>query len=446
LCRTNFSSSASKSPRGSICEFVMRLVRFPFICAAAALVILTCCGRPHPNSVQEAVERVPINGQVFITTRGGKNIRLGQITVFATALKRFRDLHIADLLESKARSLNQEFTAAKQLGEQREALVRDVKSAYAMTSEERMRFIAALPAANRLHERYDVVLSEIKMRDTQLDKCVAALKEIGTNSYRECEQIAAEAVGLTEAVAISTYEQLTPGSESSKTDADGRFHFDFVPEDELVIFTRGHRYLPSGEAETYQWFVQVHTAKHVQPRILLTNNNSIEGPASENLFSEAIITARSVDFRDIPTSEDRSLPARAKLPPEPRWAPPHVFHLLRYVSVTTKTGVVGLPPGSEIHEHRRDSQRIFGESRGVECEADFGMLTDNLELAEQVQKADFNEQSHIASWQAQQQELERLMRDEDNRRADETHARIEETYKRIHSLTGESRLNEPTHR
>jgi hypothetical protein len=427
-------------------RFIARLRRSRLGYTSLVLaVLLAGCKRPARLQFRNTAELMPLNGQVFVVTRGAENIRLGHLSVYLVSLTQFRDLHLNDVVESKIRDLRQQFVIAKGRGDEREALVREIKSNYAVLVDERDQLLTLLPAAAILHDKYNAVLSEIEKRDRQLGQYAANLQRAGKSSYSGCELIASAATDLLDITADFAYERLLPVSESCTTDADGRFHFQYPVEQEIVIFTRGHRELPSGKTEKYRWFVSARTGRDTQRQVLLTNDNLISGPAAENLFSELRGPASQIDF-DIPESEDRTLATPAPLPQEPRWAKPHVFYLLSYMSVSTQTGVIGLSPGTELYEHQRTSTRLVGKCAGLQVDVEFTSVTDNVDLATQVRNADHDMQSNIAAWQKKQSEADQANRDEQNRQYDEAQRRIDKAYKRMHSLTGESRLNEPAHR
>jgi hypothetical protein len=420
-----------------------RYLRLAYVSAVTA-VGLCGCERPQSDSLRPATQLGPLNGQVFVVTRGSENVRLGELIVFITSLRHFRDLHVDEVAQQKMRDFAREFTNAKRVGGAREALVRDIKANYATLVQERDRLVAALPASSILHERYVRLRSEIKKRDEQLDQFAMDLRSLGNDSYRECTEISAAVSELPQATANFAYEKLVPGSESCKTDADGKFHFEYAVSEEMVVFTRGHRELPSGTTEKYQWFVYARSVRDPSRQVLLTNNNLVDGPAPENLFSSAVRMARTAGFV-VPRSEDREVARRAPIPHEPRWSKTGIFYLLRYVSVSTADSVIGLPPGTQLRQVARKDDRVLGRCGDIDCEVRIALLTDNVDLATEVQNSDYDAQTQIAQWQAQQIQIEHSLTDEENRRRDEVQRRIEADYHQMHSLTGESRLNEPAH-
>src|ERR1041385_6941022 len=121
----------------------MRIRHLQVVCASVATAIALCgCKRSQSSSVRTTTELAPLNGQVFVVTRGAENVRLGQLIVFITSLRRCRDLHVTEVAEQKIRDFARDFTNGKRVGDAREALVRDIKVNYATLVRERDRLVA----------------------------------------------------------------------------------------------------------------------------------------------------------------------------------------------------------------------------------------------------------------------------------------------------------------
>src|SRR5438067_536090 len=385
-----------------------------------------------------------ISGQVFIVTRSAENVRLGQLAVYLAPLKTFEDLHIAERRAAKVAELEQAFAKARIRGDESEWLVSDIKGSYSVMLAQRDRWVDQLSAVQLIHARYNAVKAEITSRDALLDQFKRDLGTMAGDSYDLCKQIAADLESTSDAVFSAVYNQLTPRSAVSRTDADGRFRFECSLDEEYVLFTRGNRLLPAGSKEHYEWLVRVRPSRDEKHQVLLTNDNLIEGLAPENLVRDIAGGGHQV-VEIIPTSQSRSLPEPKPLPSEPRWAPPGIFFLLGYTSVKTDSGVRGLPPGTQVKEQQHSGDNYSVQFENAVLDVSLTQLTNNADIAQRLRDVDTNAQTQIAQWQKAQGEIERQNKDAEDRQSDEEQRRIQENYKRLHTLTGESRLNEPAH-
>jgi hypothetical protein len=382
-----------------------------------------------------------ISGQVFIVTRGAENVRLGQLMLYLAPLKTFEDLHVTERRAAKVAELEQAFAKARIRGDESERLVSDIKRSYSVLLAQRDRWVDQLAAVQLIHAKYNVVKGEITSRDALLNQFKRDLNTIGSDSYDQCKQIAADLESISDAVFSATYNQLTPRSAGSKSDADGRFRFECSLDEDYVLFTRGNRLLPVGSKEHYQWLIRVRPSRDEKHQVLLTNDNLIEGLAPENLMRD--IGGGETHSVEMSPSQSRALPGPKLLPSEPRWAPPGVLFLLGYISVRTDSGVRGLPPGTQVKEDHHNGDNYAVQFENAVLDVPLSQLTDNADIAQRLRDADTNAQTQIALWQNAQREIERQNKDAENRQYDEEQRRIQANYKRLHTLTGESRLNEP---
>jgi hypothetical protein len=416
----------------------------PFL--ALCICVTVGCNRPtkqHESQNSNATNGF-VSGQVFIVTRGAENVRLGQLTVGLTPLRNFESLHISERREAKVGELKQAFSKARIRGDESERLVSDIKRSYSVLLDQREKWVGQLSAVQLIHAKYAVVKDEIMTRDALLDQFKRDLNTIGRDSYEQCKQIAADLDSVSDAAILALYNQLTPQSVVSKTDADGRFRFECSLDEEYVLFSRGNRLLPVGSKEHYQWFIRVRPSRDEKHQVLLTNDNLTEGLASENLMRD-IGGGETDSVEVIPSSQSRTLPEPKLLPPEPRWAPPGVFFLLEYTSVRTDSGIRGLPPGTQVKEEHHNGDNYAVQFENAVLDIPLSQLTDNADIAQRLRDADTNAQTQIALWQNVQREIERQSKDAENRQYDEEQRRIQANYKQLHTLTGESRLNEPAH-
>jgi hypothetical protein len=404
-----------------------------------ALGLLGC--NRHGTKDAGATKEAPLDGQVFIVTRGAENIRLGKLDVYLVERGVFNDMHLMERALAEEKQLRKEFTTAKAAGDECEKLVRDIKNRCSGLVSERDKLVRNLSGARRLREKYRALLNEINKRDEILDRNGAELTRAGSDSFGACSELKMQIEDLPRRIADQAYGSMRTLGNLCKTDADGHFHFMCPVEGSFVLFTRGHRETPN-RLEEYQWFVAATPNSDTQKLALLTNDNLIDSPARENLFAP-IVAALDVNDLIIPQSQPRKLVDRVLLPREPQWAAEGTYFLISYVSIPTATGVVGLPPGSKIHETTRTGDRLFAKYGELELETPLNFVTDNTELANEIRNADAWNQAQISAWQANEMETDRLLKDEETHNYDEDQRRIEEDYKQMHTLTGESALNRP---
>jgi hypothetical protein len=404
------------------------------------------CNRPHNQKERQDLSSTNgvVSGQAFIVTRGAENVRLGQLTVYLTPFRNFESLHISERREAKVAELKQAFAKAKIRGDESERLVSDIKRSYSVLLDQREKWVAQLSAVQLIHAKYNAVKGEITTRDALLDQFKRDLNTIGDDSYEQCKSIAADLKSVSDAVVLALYNQLTPQSAVSKTDADGRFRFECSLDEEYVLFARGNRLLPLGSKERYQWFIRVRPSRDEKHQVLLTNDNLIEGLAAENLMRD-IGNGETAFVEITPSSQSRTLPESKLLPSEPPWAPPGVFFLLGYTSVKTDSGIRGLPPGMQVKEEHHEGDNYAVQFENAVLDIPLSQLTDNADIAQRLRHADTSAQTQIALLLDAQREIDRQNKDAENRQYDEEQRRIQANYKRLHTLTGESRLTEPAH-
>jgi hypothetical protein len=333
------------------------------------------------------------------------------------------------------------FDAAKKAGDEGEQIVDEIKTEYAKLVVERDRLVKALPGSARLHETYRELVAQINKRDAVFDQDEMKLRQLDSDSYYICRGLENRAKELPQRVADNAYQRLRSPSKVCKTDADGYFHFRCTPNENFVLFTRGHRETPNAY-EQYQWFVGAKSSRDSYKLALLTNDNLIEAPSTDNVFAPIVASLESAKF-EIPVPQSRELTPRMKLPPEPQWAPPGAFFFICYATLRTRTGVTGLPPGAELRERDRTGNKLLAKYGDIEFETDLNSVTDNADLATEIRNADAQSQSQVAARVAAELEAGRLLKEEENRRWDEDQRRIEHNYGRLHALTEQETQNFP---
>jgi hypothetical protein len=423
-----------------------KLAQQNFLLLTLGLCLTAGCNRPSNEQRRDNSSTTAgmVCGQVFITTRGAENVRLGQLTVYLAPIRTFEALQVAERRATKVAELRQAFAKARIRGDESERLVSNIRKSYSVLLAQREEWVGRLSAVQLIHAKYDVVKDEITGRDVLLEQFKRDLRTVASDSFEECRQIATELGSVSDALVSAIYNQLTPRSVVSKTDADGRFRFECPLDEEYVLFTRGNRLLPRGSKEHYDWFIRVRPSRDEKHQVLLTNDNLIEGMAPENLLGD-IAGDEHVVLETIPPSQSRSLPQPKPLPAEPRWAAPGVFFLLSYFSIKTETGIRGLPPGTQVKEQHHSDDKYSLQFENAVLDLPVTQLTDNADIAQRLRDADTTAQTQVAQWQDAQREIERRNTDVENRQFDEEQRRIQENYKLLHTLTGESKLNEPPH-
>ena len=425
--------------------------RFAAVAILISVALLNASCRRESNADRSKNMPTPqvaagiIKGQVFVVTRGAENVRLGQLKIGLTTRKTFDELGLSEHATIERKRLYDEFETAKKRGNETERVISEIKSNFSDLVYQRDLLVDRLRASEVLHTIYEAVLSDIHHRDLTLDRLENELRNAGIDSYGGCQQIANLIRRLPRQLATEAYQRLLPRSSFCKTDADGRFRFECPAEIAYVVFTRGHRQIPSGDSEEYGWFISARPSQDEKRQVLLTNDNLVDGPAADNLM-RSIFEMPADSELTIPLSQSRELLDRKPLPRKPRWAPAGSFFLINYVSVTTKDGVVGFSPGTLVTETTHIRETYSVKAGEVSFDVPLAWLTDNVEFSERLRQFDSDIQSQVASWQTLQRQINQQTSDEQNARYDEAQKRIEDRFKKLHSLTGESRLNEPAHR
>jgi hypothetical protein len=404
------------------------------------------CNRPSSGQPPDASGPSGgfIAGQVFIVTRGAENVRLGQLKVCLVPREKFDELHVNERATAEITKLEQALATARSLADEREHLVSRIKEDYSVLLTQRDELVGRLSSAQLMHVKYGAAQEEIKRKDDLLGHFKSELERVAGDSYDECRRIMEARKLIPQALASATYDHLLPKSMISKTDADGRFRFECSPDRDYVIFTRGNRLTPSGSGERYEWFVSARPSRDEKRQVLLTNDNLIEGLAPENLMREVFVS-KSYILEIIPSSQSRHLPDPKLLPSEPRWAPAGIYYLLTHHSVSTTTGVTGVAPGSPVKELRHAGDMYSVEFQNLVFDVPLGQLTDNADIARRLREVEDSAQTQIALWQKAQRDIEMQNKDAESSYYDERERRLRESYNRLHTLTGESRLNEPAH-
>ena len=385
-----------------------------------------------------------ITGQVFIVTRGAENVRLGQLKVCLVPRGAFDELHLREQATAKVTELSQALAKARTRGDESERLVSEIKANYSALLAQREELVSRLSAVQLIHAKYAVAKEEVTRRDALLGRFKTELGSVASDSYYDCRQIVDALEAIPRALVSAAHDHLVPRSNICKTDADGRFRFECAPNQDYVLFTRGHRQTLSGAGERYEWFISARPSTDEKRQVLLTNDNVVEGVAGDNLMRD-IFSLKNDSNEVFPPSQSRRLPELEPLPVEPHWAPTGVYFLLTYSSVPTTNGVTGVPPGTQVKELRHAGDKYSVQYEKLVFEVPLAQLTDNSDVAQRLRDADGSAQAQIALWQNAQHEIEQQNKDAENREYDEEQRRIQENYKRLHRLTGESRLNDPAH-
>jgi hypothetical protein len=87
--------------------------------AAAAVLVSGSCNRqraPTANERKSPVEDIPLDGQVFIVTRGAENVRLGELYVHLVQRRLFDELHLLESAPKEQEQIRRAFDAAKKAG------------------------------------------------------------------------------------------------------------------------------------------------------------------------------------------------------------------------------------------------------------------------------------------------------------------------------------------
>ena len=105
-----------------------------------------------------------------------------------------------------------------------------------------------------------------------------------------------------------------------------------------------------------------------------------------------------------PLQPTTSATAAAATPEPPQLAPPGTFFLLAKVSVETSDGILGVLPGTEVHEV---APGIYEDAQKNRLTLRSDQVTNDLRLARQARGADANAQTAIASAAQARQQAER---------------------------------------
>jgi hypothetical protein len=219
---------------------------FPSLVAVACLaVLLASCGpksqpvtqqgqtqaTPPPVPSAPVIEKATINGQIFITTKAGENIKLGGVHV-----------HLFTLEEATATAKQVKDDAAASDGN----------------------------AVAKIDAQTKVVEAEADFPKRQ----------------QESANLLGQILARFSATGAAAYISKLPNPEDdSETDADGRFTMQIPKGGSWVIEAAGWRDLPKGR-ENYFWFFKLNDAAISKGQVFLNNENLASN--QDNLFNNVV--------------------------------------------------------------------------------------------------------------------------------------------------------------
>ena len=127
--------------------------------------------------------------------------------------------------------------------------------------------------------------------------------------------------------------------------------------------------------------------------------------------------------QNAPTNSEQSTPAEIKQPTTHRAAPDGIFFLLKRTSVSTDSGIVGLPPGTRVERISESDGKLkvkFGEQ---EFEIEKSLLTNDLDIAGGMASQDAQTQ-HALFVKGQEDQKKLAAKSKASEKAKEMHIEI----------------------
>lgn len=127
----------------------------------------------------------------------------------------------------------------------------------------------------------------------------------------------------------------------------------------------------------------------VSPATDVSSSGSSWGDRLHNLIGDCIHAIKSVGHRTLQ---------------RPRLALPGVYFTLTYLSVRTRSGIIGVGAGTQVVCVKDEGPMLLVKAGSVEFEAKRQYLTNDLDIADLAVRGDAEAQQTIASYIAQQQQ------------------------------------------
>jgi len=223
-------------------------------------LVFTGCSKEPETVAREAPRPVSVglNGDVFIVTRGGENIKLGLVTV--TAVPETAMLSYVQIRNALAD--NEHLRLRPQINQARETLA------------------TARAVENSANDAYERTIQSGSSTDEAWDK----YKRAGERSRQQQAALTSllDADAYLDSPAFF-FENVPAGVCSAKTDADGKFGMALPPGARVALVARAQRQVMD-KTEEYYWMVWV-TPQQGQPtRVFLSNDNLLTVPSTESVL------------------------------------------------------------------------------------------------------------------------------------------------------------------
>lgn len=220
------------------------------------LVLVLGCQSPEKVMPPKSV---PVDGQVFIVTKGRENVKLALVTV--EAYPESAALRAIAAGEAELESAQTERDAMQQSATSIDRLARE-------HVDLRRRYYEALDRGEAGYDKTEAISARMERAKADHD--------------RELERLSRLQAQYARFTSGQSYLEKLPGSSiSAKSDADGRFRVSLPVGKRFAFAAHAGRETP-GDREEYYWFVWFTPRDSVENRIMLSNDNLVTSGSPES--------------------------------------------------------------------------------------------------------------------------------------------------------------------
>jgi len=210
-----------------------------------------------------------LNGEVFIVTKGGENVRLGLVTVQAISEDKMKEFIAKKSSESKT-----EIEKLQKEIEKAEIELADAEKEAKSSEKERDRRFAILlnSLASKKADSYHK--DSVKIHESKLNILIDKRKNL--DSLKSKQNYYGSAAFY--------FNDLPDPITSAKTDADGRFTLFISRERRVALAAHASRQV-SNKKEKYYWLVWVSLDEKPPGNIFLSNDNLTDVGAKDSVIT-----------------------------------------------------------------------------------------------------------------------------------------------------------------
>lgn len=279
--------------------FVAAILILSLVCVLlVATVVILIYFRPNPlptevsrspSHIERQPENISLEGEVFIATRGGGNIKLGLVSVTLVPLDEALD-YLEGMRETSIHSITQR---KKDIATAKEEFERQVESAKEARLRQRPlderqlklvedqilehfeKFSEAVRADKDQAKYFKWVEEKSELEKRRDDLTHKIYDEPFLPDHAREQQIKIQALELDLGFSYSGdwwFSKLPSGINSVKTDSNGIFKIQIPSSGNYVIAAKASRQI-SERTEDYYWLVRIKLPLDSQSKILLSNHN-----------------------------------------------------------------------------------------------------------------------------------------------------------------------------